>query len=271
MDLLQLLLLAIVQGVTEFLPISSSGHLILAGKLLGQDQGKLIDVALHFGSLFAVLMYFWRDMRDVVYGPFCLVGDLTARQPLRWPSKLALLLVIATIPLVLVGAPLDAIGAVDAMRTIEIIGWTTLLYGIALYVADRFSSSDKEIESWSWTGALLMGLAQSLALVPGTSRSGITMMAGRFLGFDRREAARISLLMAVPAILAASGKGMYDLYLEGDVTLTNDATLAALLSFISAYLALVLMMRWLAQATFTPFVVYRLILGCVLLYTAYAA
>lgn len=270
MDLVQLLVLAIIQGVTEFLPISSSGHLILVGHLLGEDQGKLIDVALHFGSLFAVLLYFWRDMRDVVYGPFQLIGDLSARRSLSWSSKLALLLIVATIPLVLVGAPLDAMGLVDQMRTIEVIGWSTLIFGVLLYVADRFSPSEGELKDWSWTGAIIMGVAQALALIPGTSRSGITMTAGRFLGFDRREAARISLLMSVPAIIAAAGKGAYDLYKEGDVTMTNDATLAALLSFISAYLALVLMMRWLARATFTPFVVYRLILGVVLLYTAYA-
>lgn len=271
MDFFQLALLAVIQGVTEFLPISSSGHLILAPRLLNMpDQGPLIDVALHFGSLFAVVIYFWRDVRDVVIGPAALVSDVAAGRPLSWPAKLALLLVVATIPLVIFGAALVAADAVDDLRTIEIIGWTTLVYGVILYLADRFAPANKEMTDLTWGGAVLMGFAQALALIPGTSRSGVTMTMARFLGFDRREAARIALLMAVPAILAASAQGVLELIEAGDVTLTTNALLAALLSFASAYVAIVLMMRWLSRATFTPFVIYRIILGGFLLLIVYA-
>lgn len=278
-NFVDLAILAIVQGVTEFLPISSSGHLILASTFLGMDrgvaEGTVIDVALHLGSLFAVFVYFWRDVRDAIYGPFTLIGDVAAGRPLRWPSKLALLLVISTIPLVLFGVALLAFDLWEPLRDesnpflIELIGWTTLLYGVALYIADRFSVSEREMRDWSWRDALALGVAQALALVPGTSRSGITMTAGRFLGFDRREAARIALLMAIPAIIAPSAKSAWDLYEEGNLALTSDALIGAVLSFVTAYTALFLMMRWLRRATFTPFVIYRIILGALLLTIAY--
>lgn len=267
----QLILLAIVQGITEFLPISSSGHLVLAPKLFGAaDQGVLIDVALHLGSLGAVLLYFWRDVQAAIIGPVRLVGDVTARRPLAWESKLALLLIVATIPVVLFGLGLAQVGAFDAIRTIEVIGWTTLLYGIALYVADRYSPQVLELKDWSFGGAIVLGISQALALIPGTSRSGVCMTAARFLGFERVEAARVALLMAVPAILAASAKGAYDLYQEGDVTLTLNAGVAASFAFISAYAALAVMMRMLRTISFTPFVIYRVVLGLILLWIAYA-
>ncbi len=277
MELTQLILLAIVQGITEFLPISSSGHLILASRFFGMpDQGVLIDVALHFGSLFAVLVYFWRDVRDAVLGPFTLVGDITQKRPLSWSSKLSLLLVVATIPVIIAGLFLYNMDFYDELRdkgslvAVKVIGWTTLVYGVILYIADRFSPFDRELKDWGWASATIMGLSQALSLIPGTSRSGICMTTARFLGFDRRESARIAMLMAIPTILAASALGMKELIETGDTTLTMDAVIAAVLSFVSAYGALALMMRWLGNATFTPFVVYRIILGGFLLWTAYS-
>lgn len=279
MDPLQLVVLAIVQGITEFLPISSSGHLILTPKLFDwEDQGPLLDVAVHLGSLAAVLVYFWRDMRDVVFGPFHLVADVVAGRPLRWSSKLALLLGIATIPVGIFGLVLWRLDLIDQLRNIEVIGWTTLCFGVALYVADRYSSYELELKDWSWGSAVVMGLAQALALIPGTSRSGVTMTAARFMGYDRRESARISMLMAMPAILIASvplilnildGRDapMVD---DGGVSLGAAAGISALLAFLSALGALALMMRWLRNATFLPFVIYRIALGGVLLWIAYA-
>ena len=286
MTLAQLAVLAIVQGVTEFLPISSSGHLILVRKLFGWlgwafvegDTAKdvLIDIAVHFGSLGAVLIYFWRDVRAIIIGPFQLVADVARGEPMRWESRLTLLLALATVPLVIAGLSLAMLDdatdgdAMESLRTIEVIGWTTLLYGIALWVADRFSPKDRKIEGWTWSGAALLGLSQALALVPGTSRSGVTMTAARLLGFERTEAARIALLMAVPAILAASAKLFLDLLAMEDVEFSADVGIAAALSFASAYVALALMMRMLRTVSFTPFVVYRLALGALLLWIAYS-
>lgn len=280
-DFTDLVVLAVVQGVTEFLPISSAGHLILTSKFFGMDrtvaEGTTIDVALHIGTLCAVLIYFWRDVRDAVFGPFTLYTDLRRKQPLRWSSKLAVLLVLATLPLVIFGIALVATGMDEALRDesglflIKLIGWTTLLYGIALYVADRYAPAEREITDWNWKSALFMGVAQALALIPGTSRSGITMTASRVLGFDRREGARIALLMSIPAIIAPGVFSAVSVASQGDMELTIDALIGAGLSFITAYGALFLLMRWLRRATFTPFVIYRLILGAFLLGAAYGA
>lgn len=272
MDLTHLALLAIVQGITEFLPISSTGHLILARAISGisYEQSVLIDTALHLGSLFAVLIYFWRDVRFAAIGPFALVSDLRARRPLSWPAKLILLLTISTVPLILFGVLLLQTGALEALRTVEVIGWTTLIYGVFLYIADRFSPNDRAMKSWTWGGAIYMGIAQALSLIPGTSRSGVTMTMARFLGFERTEAARIALLMAIPAILAVTAKQAFAVIEMGRVDLTMDAVYAALLAFVSAYAALLVIMRWLRWASFTPFVVYRILLGGFLLWTAYA-
>ena len=271
MDLWQLIILAVVQGITEFLPISSSAHLVLTPMLFGwEDQGVLIDTAVHLGSLFAVLVYFWREVKDAVIGPVRLFENVSRKEPLCWEAKLALLLIIATIPVIIMGVILSAYDAVDGLRTIEVIGWTTLIFGILLYVADQYSPSELELRDWGWMSAVFMGLAQAIALIPGTSRSGITMTAGRFLGFERRESARISMLMAIPAILAASAKGVYDLYKDGNDGLMVDAFIAAVLAFVSAYVALVLMMRMLRRVSFTPFVIYRIVLGVFLLTIAYS-
>lgn len=278
-DFFDLAVLSVVQGITEFLPISSSGHLILASKFLdtnrGVFDGTVIDVALHLGSLVAVLVYFWRDVRDAVYGPFTLVRDVRAKQPLRWSSRLFLLLVVATIPLGIFGVILFATGQYETLRDegslfiIKLIGWTTLLYGAALYVADRFGPVERKLQDWTWKGALFLGVAQALALIPGTSRSGICMTASRVLGFDRREGSRVALLMAIPAILASAAGPIYKVYQSGNLELTADAAIGAGLSFLTAYATLFFLMRWLRNATFTPFVVYRLILGVVLLGLAY--
>ena len=213
-NILELAVLAIVQGITEFLPISSTAHLILARQVLdlelGAARGTVIDIALHLGSLFAVLIYFWRDVRDAIIGPFTLIGDVVAGRPLRWSSRLGLLLIIATIPLIIFALILSALDLVEPLRDdkdlliIKVIGWTTLIFGVGLYIADKIGESEHEAKDWGWAGALWMGLAQAFSLIPGTSRSGVTMMASRFLGFDRREGARIALLMSVPAILAAN-------------------------------------------------------------------
>lgn len=280
MDFTELAFLAVVQGVTEFLPISSVAHVVLGAKIAGMErtaeQAIMLDIALHFGSLLAVMVYLWRDLRDSLVGVVTLPQDMIRRQTLRWPSKLALLLGLATVPLVLVGLFLMDTQIIDQVRDegsdlgLKVIAWATLTFGILLYVADRFGPVRYEATDWGWRGALAMGVAQAMAIIPGVSRSGVTMTASRFLGFDRREGARLALLMSIPAILLITGKGVLDLLEAQDIALTLDLVMGAGMAFVSAYLALVLMMRWLSRSTFTPFVIYRLILGAVLLYFAYA-
>ncbi|MCI4662233.1 MAG: undecaprenyl-diphosphate phosphatase [Neomegalonema sp.] len=271
LSLWELSILAIVQGITEFLPISSTGHLAIAREVFGlqAENSVMLDIALHLGSLLAVLLYFWRDIRSAFVGPFCLVADLSRGDPLRFQSRLAILLLIATIPAIVVGLIMSATGWDESVRTLEVVGWTTIIFGILLWVSDRFADRGRSLHDWRYSEAVMMGVAQAIALLPGTSRSGITMTAARFLGFSRVEAARVSMLMAIPVILAASAKLFYDLAKFGDVALGLDIAVAALLAFLAAYAALAVMMRMLVTTSFTPFVIYRLLLGAVLLWLAY--
>jgi len=257
--------LALVQGVTEFLPISSSAHLILTPMVIGEpDQGLLIDAATHVGTLCAVVLYFWRDVAKAILGG---VHVVTGR--VRTPeAKLALLLVLCTIPVMILGLILVKLDATEALRSIAVIGWATLVWGLVLYAADRWGPLSRTAEEWSWRDAALMGLAQAVALIPGTSRSGITITAARALGYGRVDAARLAMLMSVPAILAAGTMAGIELA-QQNAELGFDAALVAVLSFVAALGTLALLMRMLRGWTLTPFVIYRIVLGVVLLVIAY--
>lgn len=261
-----LILIALVQGITEFLPISSSGHLILVPTLTGEaDQGLVIDVAVHVGTLLAVCLYLWRDIGRMT------IGTLNGLRGRRDPGfRLALQLVLATIPVVGVGYALQHyFGGMP--RSAEIVAWATLGFGILLGIADRVGMTIRRIEHMRYGEALFIGLAQVLALIPGTSRSGITMTAARALGYERQEAARFSMLMGIPTILAAGTLIGLDLYESGDARLTADALIAGGLAFIAALISIALMMGWLKRASFLPFVVYRILLGGGLLIWLYTA
>lgn len=263
--LLQLIVLAVVQGITEFLPISSSGHLILVPNVAGwPDQGLQMDVAVHLGTLFAVLLYFWADVWEMVKGFVLLL-----RGRLREGGRQALLIIVATIPAIGAGYLIHEYAG-DALRSMEVIAWTTIGFGVLLWIADRSSLQVREVRHLTVVDAVIIGCAQALALIPGTSRSGITMTAGRFLGMERAEAARFSLLLSIPTILAAGGLATLDLVEAGDTRLTLDAVIAAGLAFLSALVAISLMMAWLKRSGFGPFVLYRLGLGGILLWWVYA-
>lgn len=266
MPLIYLLLLAVVQGVTEFLPVSSSGHLILLPQLTGaDDQGIALDVAVHVGTLFAVILYFWREVKIALTGTLHLItGRFTTEA-----AKLALYLALATVPVVLAGLVLHITGWIDALRSMAVIGWTMLVFGVVLYWADRTGSTTKRSSDWTLNDALWMGVAQAIALIPGTSRSGITITAGRALGYDRESSARLAMLMSIPTILASGVLLAGDAVAEADMELLKISAIAALLSGLSALLALALMMRLLRTVSFTPYVIYRVLLGVVLLVIAY--
>ncbi|MCP5373079.1 MAG: undecaprenyl-diphosphate phosphatase [Hyphomicrobiales bacterium] len=264
MPILHLVVLAMVQGITEFLPISSSGHLILVPVLAGwPDQGLILDVAVHVGTLGAVMAYFWRDMLGLLVGLLKLL-----RGRVDPYGRMVGLLIIATLPVIGAGFLVNEVMG-DSLRSIEVIGWTTLVFGIVLWGTDRVGMTVRRTEHLGVFDALAMGLAQILALVPGTSRSGITMSAARLLGMERSEAARFSMLMSIPTILGAGVLKGYDLYKAGDAQLTVDAMVGALLAFVSALIAIWALMAWLRRATFTPFVLYRIVLGAFLLALAY--
>lgn len=267
MSLLSLVLLALIQGVTEFLPISSSGHLILFPALTGEaDQGLLIDVSLHVGTLAAVIVYFRAETAEALVG----TGHILTGRLKTDPAKLALLLAWATIPVVIAGGILSATGLIDQMRTAKVIAITTIVFGAALWAADKLRPEQKVKDDWGWRDALIMGLAQAVALIPGTSRSGITMTAARALNYTRVESARLSMLMSIPTIIASGLLATKDLIESGDQALGIEALIGAGLSFVAALIALTLMMRMLKGWSMTPFVIYRFILGFGLLIWLYA-
>ncbi|KPQ06272.1 MAG: undecaprenyl-diphosphatase UppP [Rhodobacteraceae bacterium HLUCCA12] len=267
MTLLHLLVLAVVQGITEFLPISSSAHLVLLHEMGGPRADAIaLDVAVHLGSIGAVVIYFWADVRAALTG----LCHLARGSRDGFEARLALGLIIATIPAVLVGAVLALTGWVDLLRNATVIGWTMIVFGALLWAAHRFCPERRKVEDWRWRDAVIMGLWQALALIPGVSRSGITMTAARLIGFKRHEAARIAVLMSVPITLASGGYLMLQVGRSpvSDALLYN-AALAAVLAFVAAYLALAAMMRLLDRVSFTPYVIYRMLLGAVLLALAY--
>ncbi len=258
-----------MQGITEFLPISSSGHLVLVWGVFdwlgwqvpeeGPSDNLIMDIAVHVGTLFAVCLYFWREVADMFVGVAkLLIG--------RWTpgARLALFVVVGTIPLVIAGYLLKDV-VTEELRDIRIIAWTTIGFGVLLYVGDKIGMTVRRIEHLTFGSVLVIGFAQVLALVPGTSRSGITMTAARFLGFERAEAARFSLLLAIPAILGAGTLAGLDIYRSGDLRLGIDALIAAVIAFFFALIAIAVMIRWLRRASFTPFVIYRILLGGALL------
>lgn len=267
MTLFQLFLIAAIQGLTEFLPVSSSGHLVLLPALTGgPDQGLAIDVAVHVGTLFAVILYFWSDVKIALHGTTRLV-----RGRVDTPGAfLALCLIVSTIPVVLAGAAIKLSGLDELMRSVTVIGWTMLGFGLVLYWADRSGGTKREASEWTLKDAFLMGLAQILALIPGTSRSGITITAARKLGYAREDAAKLAMLMSIPTIAASGMLLGLDVVQEANWAIARDGLIAAAFAFVTALLALTVMMRLLRSTSFTPYVIYRIILGIGLLIFAYS-
>jgi len=264
MTLFNLVLVALIQGVTEFLPVSSSGHLALLPQLTGlDDQGQVIDVAAHVGTLFAVVIYFWSDVKLALAGTLRLLKGKIDTQG----AFLALCLLVATIPVIIVGFILKATGLADMMRGMAVIGWTMLIFGIVLYWADQKGPVTRTAAEWTLKHAVTMGLWQCIALIPGTSRSGITITGARLLGYNRSDAARLSMLMSIPTILASAA--LLSLDVMGTPGVMYEITVVAVMSFVAALCALFLMMKLLESVSYTPYVIYRIILGVILLVVAY--
>lgn len=266
MTLFEIIVLAIIQGITEFLPISSSAHLILPAALLGwTEQGLAFDVAVHVGSLLAVIIYFRHDVWHMA-GDWLRTGFSRAPSP---QGKLAWCVIIGTLPAVLIGFLLKDAIEVYA-RNALIIACTTIVFGLLLWYADKAARHTKELTVMRWPAALMIGLAQAIALIPGTSRSGITMTAALLLGFNRESAARFSFLLSIPVILGAGTLATYEL-VETKTAVDWSALLyGAGFSFVSAYLCIYLFLSWISRIGMLPFVLYRLALGAVLLWFVFA-
>lgn len=262
MTWLQVIVLAIVQGLTEFLPISSSGHLVLVPSAAGwNDQGLAFDVAVHFGSLIAVCVFFRNDIVALLRGSGQLL-TFTMQTP---ESRIALAIGIGTVPAAAAGLALA--GWIEAnLRSPTVIVFTLAGYAIVMVLADRFGRRERNVADVTLRDAIVIGCAQALALVPGTSRSGVTISAARILGFDRRDAARYSFLLSVPVILLASIYEMGGLIVGDEPVAWLQLAIAALVSAVVAYASIDFFMRFVSRIGLLPFALYRLVLAAVILY-----
>ena len=262
MDTIQILILAIVQGLTEFLPISSSAHLILIPHFFGyKDQGLAFDVAVHIGSLLAVIAYFRGELRLMIADTWHSLlsgGKQTANSRLTW------LIILATLPIVVCGLLFKTYVATE-LRSTQVIAATTIIFGILLLWYDFRGKRQRDEYSISWKDALLIGLFQVLAIIPGTSRSGITMTAGMLLGLTREAASRFSFLLAIPTILMSGGLVTFDLITGESPVEWLALLLGVLFSFLAAYLCITIFLKIIEKVSMLPFVIYRLVLGIALL------
>lgn len=264
MEHIQTLFLALIQGLTEFLPISSSAHLILPFQILGwQDQGLAFDVAVHLGSLVAVVWFLRLEIREIIIG---LWRSLHTRH-LNRHSRLGLMLLLASLPILPIGYMIKGFVETE-LRAVVVVAITTILFGILLGLADKTKHNDLDEFSINWMQALFVGFAQCLALIPGTSRSGVTITAALFLGLSRSSAARFSFLMSIPAILGAGTIKSIDLIESTTAVHWGSLSLGCFAAAISAYLCIRLFMGYINQIGFMPFVIYRLLLGAGLLMLA---
>lgn len=260
MDFFQALFLGLLQGLTEFLPISSSGHLILIPAFFDwEDQGVGFDLAVHLGTLLAVVMYFRQDVYTLTRD-----GLLSlAQRRMVGQGHISWFLVIATIPAGLAGlALLDMID--NELRAVEVMFFTTLIFGLLLGLADWRSKKTRTLDSLTWKDALLVGFAQALALIPGTSRSGVTITAGLFLGMTRETASRFSFLMAIPIITLASGVKLLQLAGSDIVVDWSGFLVGGVTSFLIAITAIHFFLKWLNKVGMWPYVIYRIVLAGVI-------
>ncbi|MEX2495364.1 MAG: undecaprenyl-diphosphate phosphatase [Woeseia sp.] len=260
MTWIQVVVLAIVQGLTEFLPISSSGHLVLVPSIFGwTDQGLVFDVAVHFGSLGAVCIYFRDDIAALLRGSLNVAtGKL---QPLE--SRMAMAIAAGTVPAAVAGL-LFAGWIAANLRDPSVVVMTLAGFGVLLALADRFGRRERIIADVRMRDAVIIGLAQALALVPGTSRSGVTISAALMLGFQRRDAARFSFLLSAPVILLATLYEVAVLIFDGSEVAWSTLAVAALISGVVAYLSIEFFMRFVTTMGLLPFAIYRLILAGVI-------
>ena len=258
MDILHSIILGLLQGLTEFLPISSSAHLILLPKLLGwADQGLLYDIAAHFGSLLALLIYFRKDLSRMTAG---WVNSFSNGQ--NTEANMVWSLIIATIPICLAGLFFHRV--VDLLREPLIIAAATVLFGLLLWWADGSGKRQRRLDDFRLRDAVVIGLFQILAMIPGTSRSGITITAGLMLGMEREAASRFSFLLAIPTILLASGYELFNVSFYGIQVEWAALFTVTVVSFISAYAAIHYFLKLIERTGMLPYVIYRLFLGGVL-------
>ena len=250
---IEILILSTIQGVFEFLPVSSAAHLVLVSKYYAfNNQSLLIDICLHLGSLIAIIIYFRNDLFNFIKNKNFLIKIL-----------------IGTTPIIPIGYIVYQTGMINHLRNLEIIGWMSLVFGVLLYISDKskiLKSIDKDFDNKS---AIIIGLFQVLALIPGVSRSGITITSGRFLGINRFDSAKISFFLSIPTLAVASILGIYNIYKVESPELNFLAIIAVIFSFIFSYITIALFMKFIKKFTLNIFIVYRIVLSLFILTLVY--
>ena len=250
---IEILILAIIQGISEYLPVSSAAHLVLVSKYyVFTNQSLLIDICLHLGSLIAIIFYFRKDILNFIKNKNFLIKIL-----------------IGTIPIIPVGYIAFQTGLINQLRSLEVIGWMSLIFGILLYVGDRSKITKKINTKFTNKSAIIIGLFQVLALIPGVSRTGITITSGRLLGFSRFDSAKISFFLSIPTLAAASLLGIYNIYKEGSAELNFLAIIAVTFSFIFSYFTISLFLNFIKKFSLNIFIIYRIILSLFILGIVY--
>ncbi len=251
--MVEILILSIIQGITEFLPISSSSHLILISEYFSFSNQKLsIDVAMHIGSFFAVIVFFRKDIVIFIEN-----RDLMFK------------FIVASIPVLVVGFVLVKLNLIEYLRSIEIIGWTTIIFGILLYLSDKNNKKNTITNHFNLKNAFLVGMMQILSLIPGVSRSGIAITGARFLGFKRYDSAKISFLLSIPTLAVISIYGMIKIVETDDVSFSIIMFSSIFFSFIFSYLTIKYFLKFMKKFTLKIFVIYRIILGILILFSVY--
>tara|TARA_B100001540_G_scaffold167380_1_gene148055 strand:- start:246 stop:1013 length:768 start_codon:yes stop_codon:yes gene_type:complete len=249
----EILILSIIQGVSEFLPVSSAAHLVLVSKYYSFiNQNLLIDICLHLGSLIAIIFYFRNDLFNFINNKNFLIK-----------------IIIGTIPIIPVGYILYQSGLIYELRNLEVIGWTSLIFGIFLYISDKTKITKNINSEFNNKSAVIIGLFQILSLIPGVSRSGITITSGRLLGFSRFDSAKISFFLSIPTLTAASLLGIYNIYKEGSAELNFLAIIAVIFSFIFSYITIAIFLNFIKKFNLNIFVIYRITLSLFILGIVY--
>ena len=251
--MIDIILLSLIQGITEFLPISSSSHLIIFSNFTDfKNQSLSIDVSLHIGSFLAVITYFHKDLRNFIKN-----------------KSLFFKILVASLPVMLFGFFLVQTGLINKIRNIEVIGWSTLIFGILLYISDKFNLENNIDFHLNYKSAIFIGLFQLLSLIPGVSRSGISITAARLLNFKRFDAAKISFLLSIPTLGAVSIFGIINLVTLEDVNISTLNLISIFLSFIISLITINYFLKYIKKFSLAIFVLYRIILGVALLGLAY--
>jgi len=250
---IEILILSAIQGVFEFLPVSSAAHFVLISKYYAfTNQNLLIDICLHLGSLIAIIVYFRKDLFNFIKNKSFLIKIL-----------------VGTIPIIPVGYILYQTKLIEHLRNLEVIAWMSLIFGILLYVSDRFKITKKIDTDFTNKSAIIIGLFQVLALIPGVSRSGITITSGRLLGFSRLDSAKVSFFLSIPTLTAASILGLYNIYIEESSELNFLAIIAVIFSSIFSYIIIVLFFKFIQKFNLNIFIIYRLALSLFILAIVY--